>query len=623
MTRNLQPWSPWLDWFCGAAAEELGGLLQRLQPLFGPFGGSQAGGDPLPDGLGDLTRRGPYDRLLSSEWLLADELPDEFLRRAASGEHLFLAPRPRATASSRLIVALFDAGPLQLGAPRLGHLAAWILLARRARTAGAELRWGLLQEPGRLHEEQGVDALRALLDARSLAVAGDEQAARWTEALQQQGLVPGECWSVAASAQRGAAPPFSHQLQLRRNLQGDALEVELVERRARRSASLPLPAAAAALGMLNGTFGQARADLHQRAGHRMVLKRAPVISPSGMLVAVQALDQPGALVFQVPAHSRAKPGKPRRPVWSSRVEPLAGFFIGKQFAALMSAPEDRLEFWQVPGLQPVPRPTAGLFDAPPGRASWLQAAFVGAEGDRRLFVVDRMQRLRSWSVPAPQGEASGHQAAEPQKVASLVSALVQVGPHHAIYLLHQAGYLWTNRLGPSRDARPMPVCLAPRDMKVLVAGGDLWLRDVGACAVRVCEDDGMETWRINAPLGEAHERKRIEGPTGPGTMAFQQTDVRLPPGWKAVGLVRGESTTSYDLVALASDQRSFHRYSLKTSPLYMAPCKVVACTVCPNTGLLAMLTEARQLIAYGTEDDTLRLLVQGEGVEEEDGHAQA
>ena len=128
----LQPWRPWLGWFTPDLAAELGQLVGRLHPLLGRFRNGSLHGDPEPDGLDDLRQRGSYERLLNSEWLLAGDLPDEFLRRAASGEHLFLAPRPRASQVDRFIVALFDAGPWQLGAPRLAQMAMWILLARRA-----------------------------------------------------------------------------------------------------------------------------------------------------------------------------------------------------------------------------------------------------------------------------------------------------------------------------------------------------------------------------------------------------------------------------------------------------------------------------------------------------------
>ena len=112
LPETLRPWREWLSWFDPELAVQLGSLLQRLHPLFGPFRGNSQGGDPELEGLDDLRPRGSYEHLLATEWLLADEMPDEFLRRAASGEHIFLAPRPKARRADRSIVALFDTGPL-------------------------------------------------------------------------------------------------------------------------------------------------------------------------------------------------------------------------------------------------------------------------------------------------------------------------------------------------------------------------------------------------------------------------------------------------------------------------------------------------------------------------------
>ena len=76
------------------------------------------------------------------------------------------------------IVLLFDTGPLQLGAPRLAHLALWIAHTRRAELVGARLLWGSVQ---RLLErcENSADAAQAQgewLNTRVDAMALDELA---------------------------------------------------------------------------------------------------------------------------------------------------------------------------------------------------------------------------------------------------------------------------------------------------------------------------------------------------------------------------------------------------------------------------------------------------------------
>ena len=150
LPRALQPWREWLGWFDAELAEQVGEMVRRLSDMLGVAPSVGRGGQPEPDGLGDLRSRGPYERLLATEWLLADELPEEFLRRAATSEHLFLAPRLRAARVERSVVAIFDCGPRALGTARLAHIAAWILLARLAGAHGGTLRWGVLQAPGEL-----------------------------------------------------------------------------------------------------------------------------------------------------------------------------------------------------------------------------------------------------------------------------------------------------------------------------------------------------------------------------------------------------------------------------------------------------------------------------------------
>ncbi|WP_447413065.1 hypothetical protein, partial [Clostridium perfringens] len=63
---------------------------------------------------------------------------------------------------------MFDAGLAQLGEPRLAQMALFILLARRAEQADAQFSWGILQQPGILHDDTGLGGIRKLLKSRSL-----------------------------------------------------------------------------------------------------------------------------------------------------------------------------------------------------------------------------------------------------------------------------------------------------------------------------------------------------------------------------------------------------------------------------------------------------------------------
>ncbi|MFJ5122546.1 hypothetical protein [Kitasatospora sp. NPDC088548] len=162
----LAPWAAGLSALTPELATALGPLLRRLDALAGER--EPATDDHgTPDGHGGLARSGRPDQLLPSEWLLADEYPDEFLRRLVDGELLHLAPEFRTPAGRGRIVVLADTGPAQAGAGRLVQLAALLVLHRRAAARGTELLVGILGDrPGHWLDGDLAELLPHWLDAR-------------------------------------------------------------------------------------------------------------------------------------------------------------------------------------------------------------------------------------------------------------------------------------------------------------------------------------------------------------------------------------------------------------------------------------------------------------------------
>lgn len=341
----LQPWAGWLALFPDDLAATLGQLLLRLQPLVGPLRRHAARTAIDPAGVGDIVRRGSFERLLISEWAVADSVPEEFLRRAANGELLFTGPEPANSETSLASVALFDAGPAQLGEPRLAHIAIFILLARRAELAGAEFRWGILQEPGELHPAQGADSVRLLLGARTHAVLDDAGLAQWNAALAETAA---ECWLVGDPAT--PCPALAHsRVLVRRSWLEDQLEVELVQGRRGASVALPLPAPQDGVRLLRRPFDRPAApngSLLASKGHS--LKRPPLFGTTHEWLALGMMDG-SVTVYRVPDMPQAGTGRPRNQGKTAHANAIVGAGLIRRSYATVALEKGALRFRGFPG----------------------------------------------------------------------------------------------------------------------------------------------------------------------------------------------------------------------------------------------------------------------------------
>lgn len=181
---SLAPWAGYLQIFPEEVSLALGPIIQRISMVIGSPQPRLNENEGEPDGFDGLNRRGTYERLLLSEWMLADELEDEFMRRAVMGEHLFLNRAHSSPVGTRASLALFDAGPSQLGSPRIAHIAVLIVLAHRADTAGSNFSWGVLQQPETPpYREVNTGTIMTLLNARSHSEVSDVEVAAWEEQL--------------------------------------------------------------------------------------------------------------------------------------------------------------------------------------------------------------------------------------------------------------------------------------------------------------------------------------------------------------------------------------------------------------------------------------------------------
>lgn len=268
LPEGLAPWSLQLGALPRAVALGLGPWLARLEALLGPLRAQREqrqGG--APDGYRGVTRRGPYERLLLSEWALADAEPDEFLRRAATGEHHFFELERAQRSAGQRCVALFDLSPWQMGAPRVAHAALLVALDRRARQHGVPMLWGVVQDGACALLPGSPAALHLLLQRRVQCGDALQGLAHWSEGLPAPGephatLHPeDELWWIGGPALLEAAPwPMLRARVLIQPCEVDAapgLEVALHPQRGRsQSLRLPLPAEDLCLRLLRGERAQ-------------------------------------------------------------------------------------------------------------------------------------------------------------------------------------------------------------------------------------------------------------------------------------------------------------------------------------------------------------------------------
>lgn len=586
LPQSLQPWRDWLQWFPPEQLPLLADLFARLNPLLGPLRGMQQGGVPEPDGLGDLQRRGPYERLLTSEWLLADELPDEFLRRAAVGEHLFLAPQYRTYQANRMIVVLFDAGPLQLGGPRLVHLALLILLARRASEAGAELRWGILQNALQLHEFKGATHLKQLLDARTYQTVSDEHWHTWRAWLSEQDYDSGERWIVGQRLPTTDARSCTHRVQIQGSLDGRSLMVALQDR-VTRQVALPTPDQRLALQLIKGEFDIARQIARTAVKSlipRVALTLAPIIASSGFHVALKLLDEPGLVVIKLPAPRQKKPLDVRRTLWNNRSTPLAITFPGRVPGAVLSL-DEQLVFWNMPGLKPVARPERDQLQLPPGTATLLPVVWLHNGTYGRVFLLDNKGHLAFWVVdngklPTP------HQPGVTHSMADKVVGMAQVDRSMLAYLRHDAGRLYVHRINPWTSQSTGHVIGTAKDVdidQVLFPASPCWDRAFHGCAWMSLVD-GQQQWQIVAP-------------------DLQTGQIDLAPGWKGLGLLIGQDE-ALSMVLLGPDQQTVALYCRGEQRVLFTTNEAIArISFCPMSGLVAALTKARELVVYSVRDE--------------------
>ena len=341
LPHKLAAWDSQLRIFPEEAALALGSLVQKVAALLGPFPHHHVEGHVVPDGFAGLDKRGTYDHLIASDWVLADELPEEFMRRSVMGEHLFWKVAYREPTEDRSTLVLFDAGPEQLGSPRLLHLAALAVFEARARMAKANFNWGVLQSGAQnLLPGMNVGEVEMLLEARGSMSAHAGHFAFWLRRAADTGH-KGEIWVVGSERLRKFLPDTFSSLLITDLLSPGERKLWADCRPAgkhSRQIELELPAPAACAQLLRDPFTAAVVS------RRTLETRSPlqnlVFHPPGNKLWART-ERGDLIALAVPNSPRETVGKPKQHETLSRFPQVAVGRAGRTTVLVSMNPVSR------------------------------------------------------------------------------------------------------------------------------------------------------------------------------------------------------------------------------------------------------------------------------------------
>ncbi|MCP4350520.1 MAG: hypothetical protein GY795_34050, partial [Desulfobacterales bacterium] len=326
LPRELSAWSDLLSRFPVDTALELGSLIFRMSVAIGPLKHGQLSGIEEPDGFEGLTSKGGIQHLLPSEWLLSDEVPIEFDRRAAMGEQLYYRLNRIDFKKGLISVLLFDAGPFKLGAPSIVHLALLILFARRAETANADFYWGILQNPetGLLKTTDKESVLKHLINYASPFTPSDENLNEWQEKLEELSNQSGKKLTIDDLHIVGdddIKKTFSQTglITIKDTFcpENKTLDVIIKKKNTDMSTSLELnvPPDPVAVQILRDPYScimseQTTTGMTIKSNYRLSDMNAPVFSKNSLKLAV-AIGDGNLELWSIPNSPLGNPGKPR------------------------------------------------------------------------------------------------------------------------------------------------------------------------------------------------------------------------------------------------------------------------------------------------------------------------
>ncbi len=577
LPRALWPWRQSLSIFPPDLAIALGGVVDKLAILVGPLVSPDMAGRDQPDGIDGVGRRGSFERLLTTEWALADEAPLEFLRRVSTGELSFLEIAHQKPTVAKRCIVLFDVGAEQYGGPRLVHLAALILLEQRARTAGAQFSWGILQDPTReLFADVNEESVRMLLAPGSRKFDARDDAFAYYQLLVKNDP---EIWFVGGTdLVESVVYHDVFRLQVEDSFDPEKpfdLHLTVFAKRGKpRTARLELPPSNLAVRLLRDPFQVARAKTQKSrldlgATTNLVFSRDDrklfLLGAAGELVTIPIPNSPNCNTPPKPRIFRPPPNERIIGVGRllhTRTIAVATFhgenaFVHELSPRLGSSTHSRRYGWEINSSREIIHHVPQWFrqdDAPIRLGELLQIdkdqSFLLYDGGRMLFKFEE-ERVYNWDSPVT----------SVQHAASDVFWLRNGKPP---------------TLMTFRGGIPTGIEMPPNTSDIRCAHGGYFAAQTNST-----------TWHLLDPKGTIVETRE------------------LPPEYEVLGVSNAKSTAYYALDRKRTTIYCFTSNQVETCCTLSSPIKSVKTTV--GCWYIAFLTEDDELCIYSREFKTFVL----------------
>jgi len=438
LPRDLRPWTEQLGIFPRDVALSLGGLVRRLSVAISPLRVSHLHGEEEPDGISGLQNQPAYERLLPSEWLLAEEIPEEFERRAVMGEQLFFRRHTRHSSHSALSVALFDCGPSQLGTPRIVHMALLILMQRRAQAAKAGFLWGILQDSGSLYEHLSVNTIHDYLKSRSALSVTNEMSAAWQDKLATLNQL-NELWIIGADKHSLQAYDAKNiQVMDECTLNETALKVVVQGGKRSTTLQLPLPGDDICTRLLRDPFQSIQPPL--QSVRSSVAAHAPLLFSSSGRKLIVALENGSMMQHPLPNSPKANPGYPHYHDLPKDHIVVAAQMLKRRLMCV-TLKDQTLYFYNIPGMawsatMPLAACPEVVLSSRPTGLKPLLYSFEPGYPHSVFFVDDARQLVRTtWTAPGVSAAIIGHNVASVTMVNNKVNYLRVDGDASTIVIL--------------------------------------------------------------------------------------------------------------------------------------------------------------------------------------------